>query len=373
MREIPGTATSSASMFLPTAFVRSRRIAQSRRNPLLPGRVRSVVTLVALMIAIAFVHVDVHAQAQAPAGDPLPSWNDGPVKTSILDFVKRTTAAGSGDFVPQNERIATFDNDGTLWVEAPMYTQLAFALDRVKQLAPQHPEWKTTQPFKAVLEGDMKTVAASGGKGMVTIAVATSTGMTTTEFSKSVSDWMAEARDRKFNRHYNELVYQPMLELLAYLRDNGFKTYIVSGGEQEFMRPWAEKTYGIPPEQVLGSSMKTKFELLDGKPVLMRLAEVNFIDDGAGKPVGISEFIGRRPILAFGNSDGDLPMLEWTAAGAGPRMMLLVHHTDAAREYAYDRQSSVGRLDKALDEANAKGWTVVDMKRDWKVIFPPLP
>ncbi len=367
MCETPSGAISSASMFVPRAFARSHRISQPHRQLLWPKPVRSVVTLLAVVIVVAFVH------AQPPVGDPLPSWNDGPVKAGILDFVRRTTTTGSNDFVPQEKRIATFDNDGTLWVEAPVYTQVVFAFDRVKQLAPQHPEWKTTQPFEGVLEGDMKAVAATGEKGIVAMAVATSTGMTSEEFSQAVSDWMAQARDRKFNRHYNELIYQPMLELLAYLRNNGFKTYIVSGGEQEFMRPWTEKAYGIPPEQVLGTTMKTKFELLDGKPVLMRLPQVNFIDDGPGKPVGINEFIGRRPILAFGNSDGDLPMLEWTAAGAGPHLMLLVHHTDAAREYAYDRHSSVGRLDKALDEANAKGWTVVDMKRDWKVIFPPLP
>ena len=301
--------------------------------------------------------------------DPLPSWNDTAAKKNIETFVDRVTKEGGPDFVPPGQRIATFDNDGTLWVESPVYTQIAFAFDRVKEMAPQHPEWKTTQPFKGILEGDMKAVAASGEKGIVEITLATSTGMTSAEFEKSVSDWIAKAHDRKFNKPYTELIYQPMVELLAYLRSSGFKTYIVSGGEQEFMRPWAEKAYGIPPEQVVGSTMKTEFQMRDGQPVLMRLPQIGFIDDGPGKPVEINQFIGRRPILAFGNSDGDLQMLEWTAAGPGPRLMLLVHHTDANREYAYDRKSSVGKLDKALDEANAKGWTVVDMKNDWKKIF----
>ena len=301
--------------------------------------------------------------------DPLPSWNDTAAKKNIETFVDRVTKEGGPDFVPPGQRIATFDNDGTLWVESPVYTQIAFAFDRVKEMAPQHPEWKTTQPFKGILEGDMKAVAASGEKGIVEITLATSTGMTSAEFEKSVSDWIAKAHDRKFNKPYTELIYQPMVELLAYLRSSGFKTYIVSGGEQEFMRPWAEKAYGIPPEQVVGSTMKTEFQMRDGQPVLMRLPQIGFIDDGPGKPVEINQFIGRRPILAFGNSDGDHQMLEWTAAGPGPRLMLLVHHTDANREYAYDRKSSVGKLDKALDEANAKGWTVVDMKNDWKKIF----
>jgi phosphoglycolate phosphatase-like HAD superfamily hydrolase len=308
-------------------------------------------------------------QQLSAQSDPLPSWNDTASKKSIESFVDRVTKEGGPDFVPPAERIATFDNDGTLWVESPMYTQVAFAFYRVKQIAPQHPEWKTKQPFKGVLEGDMKAVAATGEKGIMEIVAATSAGMTTEEFQKMVSDWMVEARDQKFNHPYNELIYQPMVELLAYLRNNGFKTFIVSGGEQEFMRPWAEKAYGIPPEQVVGSTMKTQFEMRDGTPVIMRLPQIGFVDDGPGKPVGISEFIGRRPILAFGNSDGDLQMLEWTAAGSGPRLMLLVHHTDADREYAYDRKSSVGKLDKALDEANAKGWIVVSMKDDWKRIF----
>ena len=259
---------------------------------------------------------------------------------------------------------------GTLWAEKPMYVQLVFALDRVKALAPAHPEWKDKQPFKAALDGDLKTVAAGGEHALVELIMATHAGMTTDAFAQVVKDWLATAKHPRFNRPYTELVYQPMLELLAYLRANGFKTYIVSGGGIEFMRPWTEKVYGIPPEQVVGSSIKTRFELRDGTPVLVRLPEINFIDDKAGKPVGIQMHIGRRPIAAFGNSDGDLQMIQWTTAGPGARFGLIVHHTDADREYAYDRQSSVGRLDKALDEAGRHGWTVVDMKQDWKRIFP---
>jgi hypothetical protein len=303
--------------------------------------------------------------------DPLPSWNDTAPKKAIIAFVEKVTKDGDSDFVPVDQRIATFDNDGTLWIEQPMYVQLAFILDRVKELAPKHPEWKTTQPFKGVLDGDMKAVAATGEKGLVQLMAATHAGMTVEQFQKIVTDWLATAQQPKYKRPFTQCVYQPMLELLAYLRANGFKTYIVSGGGVEFMRPWTEKVYGIPPEQVVGSSIKTKFELVDGKPDLVRLPEINFIDDKEGKPVGINQYIGRRPIAAFGNSDGDQQMLEWTAAGDGPRFMLIVHHTDAEREYAYDRQSAFGKLDKALDEANAKGWTVVDMKADWKVIFPP--
>jgi phosphoserine phosphatase len=303
--------------------------------------------------------------------DPLPSWNDTASKKTIVAFVARVTREGAPDFVPLSQRIATFDNDGTLWIEQPMYVQMAFILDRVKQLAPGHPDWKTTQPFKGVLDGDMKAVVATGEKGLMQLMAATHAGMTVDQFHKIVTDWLATARDRKFNRPYNDCVYQPMVELLNYLRGNGFKTYIVSGGGVEFMRPWTEKAYGIPPEQVVGSSIKTQFQIVNGTPELMRLPEINFIDDREGKPVAINQFIGRRPIAAFGNSDGDQQMLEWTAAGDGPRLILLVHHTDAVREYAYDRQSSFGKLDKALDEATARGWVVVDMKNDWKVIFLP--
>jgi phosphoglycolate phosphatase-like HAD superfamily hydrolase len=310
------------------------------------------------------------ARAQAQT-DPLPSWNDGAVKAAITGFVARVATQGSPDFVPAEQRIATFDNDGTLWCEQPMYFQVAFALDRMKALSAQHPEWKDTQPFKAVLEADHAALAAAGQKGLLEIIAATHSGMTTDEFHRIVSEWIATAHHPRFHRPYTELVYQPMLELMAYLRANGFKTFIVSGGGIEFMRPWTEKIYGIPPEQVVGSSGVVKFEMgTDGKPVLMKEAKVEFIDDGPGKPVGINRFIGWRPIFAFGNSDGDHQMLQWTAAGSGARFMGLVHHTDAEREYAYDRQSHVGRLDKALDEANAKGWTVVDMQRDWRTIFP---
>jgi phosphoglycolate phosphatase-like HAD superfamily hydrolase len=304
----------------------------------------------------------------------MPSWNDGAAKKSITDFVARVTTAGGADFVPVAERIATFDNDGTLWTEHPVYFQVAFAMDRVRALAPQHPDWKTTQPFKGVLARDMKAVMASGEKGVLKIIAATHAGMTTDDFAKAVLDWTANARHPRFNRPYTELVYQPMLELLAYLRANGFKTFIVSGGGIEFMRPWTEKVYGIPPEQVVGSSGVVKFQMdAYGKPALMKLAKIEFIDDGQGKPAGINRFIGRRPIFAFGNSDGDLQMLQWTAAGAGARFMAIVHHTDAAREYAYDRQSRIGKLDKALDEATRRSWLVVDVKNDWKKIFPFQP
>ena len=309
--------------------------------------------------------------AFAQVSDPLPSWNEGATKKSITDFVARVTAQGSPDFVAPELRIATFDNDGTLWCEQPFYFQLAFAFDRVKALAPQHPEWKTKQPFKALLEHDMKALAASGEKGLLTIVAATHTGMSVEEFSKEVLEWTATAKHPRFKRLYTELVYQPMLELMRYLRANEFKTFIVSGGGIEFMRPWTEKIYGIPPQQVVGSSGVTKFELKpNGSAELLKLPKVEFIDDGPGKPVGINRFIGRYPIFAFGNSDGDLQMLQWTAAHPGARFMGIVHHTDAEREYAYDRNSRIGRLDKALDEAKKRGWTVVDMKADWKTIFP---
>ncbi len=306
------------------------------------------------------------------AQDALPSWNDGAAKIAIVEFVGKVTRQGGPDFVPAPQRIATFDNDGTLWTEQPVPVQMAFALDRVKALAPQNPQWKDTQPFKAVLEGDMKTLAEAGDRGLLELVTATHAGMSTEEFTKIVSDWLTSARDPRFKRPYTELVYQPMLELLAYLRANGFKTFIVSGGGIEFMRPWAERVYGIPPEQVVGSSIKTKFEMRDGRPTLFRLPELNFNDDKAGKPVGINEFIGRRPIAAFGNSDGDLEMLQWTTMSGGVRFGLIVHHTDAEREYAYDRNVTLGRLDKALDAAVVNKWTMVDvdMKRDWKVIFP---
>jgi phosphoglycolate phosphatase-like HAD superfamily hydrolase len=325
--------------------------------------------LFALLLAVGVV-VSPGTRALGQA-DPLPSWNDGATKKAITDFVARVTTQGTADFVPPAARIATFDNDGTLWTEQPFYFQLAFALDRVKAMAPQHPDWKTKQPFKALLEGDKQALAASGKDGLLQIMTVTHTGMSTDEFSRTVLEWTASARHPRFNRPYTELVYQPMLELLAYLRANGFKTFIVSGGGIEFMRPWTEKVYGIPPEQVVGSSGEVKFQTgADGKPELVKLAKVEFVDDGPGKPVGINRFIGRRPIFAFGNSDGDLAMLQWTMAGTGARFAGLVHHTDATREYAYDRDSKVGKLDKALDEAMAKGWAVVDMKQDWNKVFP---
>jgi phosphoglycolate phosphatase-like HAD superfamily hydrolase len=306
----------------------------------------------------------------ARAQDPLPSWNDGVAKKAIVNFVERVTKEGSSDFVPVPERIATFDNDGTLWAEQPIYFQFEFAEDRVKALAPQHPEWKKQEPFNHLIAGDIKAFLAGGQKLWMTVMAASHTGMTTDEFDNIAKDWLHTARHPKTGRHYTEMVYQPMLELLAYVRANGFKTFIVSGGDVEFIRCFAEHTYGIPPEQVVGSSSKLEFEIRDGKPVLVRLPEVQFVDDKQGKPIGIETFIGRRPIFAFGNSDGDQQMLEWTAGGSGARFMALVHHDDAEREWAYDRKSDIGRLDTALDEANAKGWTVVSMKDDWKTIFP---
>jgi len=312
-----------------------------------------------------------HPSAFAQAPDPLPSWNDGAVKKSITDFVARVTTQGGADFVPLDQRIATFDNDGTLWAEQPIYFQVQFALDRVKAMAPMHPEWKTREPFKTVLSGDVKALARLGEKGLLQVMAATHSGMTVEDFSKTVADWIAGARHPRFNRPYTDMIYQPMLELLAYLRANGFKTFIVSGGGIEFMRPWTEKVYGIPPEQVVGSSGVTKWQMgKDDKPSLLKEAKVEFIDDGPGKPVGINRFIGRRPVFAYGNSDGDQQMLEWTAAGAAARFMGIVHHDDAEREWAYDRQSHVGKLDKAWDEGLRRGWAITSMKRDWKVIFP---
>ncbi|MFN0010091.1 MAG: HAD family hydrolase [Phycisphaerales bacterium] len=308
------------------------------------------------------------APAPAPVADPLQSWNAGPSKKAVLDFVKGVTMPGKG-FVPAPERIAVFDNDGTLWAEQPMYFQLLFALDRVQALAPQHPQWKEKEPFASLLKGDLKAALAGGEKAMLEIVMATHAGMTTDEFEQVVKDWIATAKHPTTGRPYTEMVYQPMLELLAYLRASGFKTFIVSGGGIDFMRPWAEAVYGIPPEQVVGSSGKTTFEVRGGLPVLVKLPELNFTDDKAGKPIGIHQHIGRRPIAAFGNSDGDLQMLQWTAAGSGPRFCMYIHHTDAAREWVYDRTSEIGRLDKGLDEAAARGWTVVDMRQDWNRVF----
>jgi hypothetical protein len=314
--------------------------------------------------------LSVPALAQAPATDALPSWNDTATKKAIVTFVERVTQQGSPDLVPPPERIATFDNDGTLWAEQPIYFQLAFALDRVKALAALHPEWKDKEPFASLLKGDLKGALAGGEKAIFEIITVTHSGMTTAEFEQIVRDWLATAKHPVTGKPYTEMVYQPMLELLAYMRANGFKTFIVSGGGIDFMRVFSERVYGVPPDQVVGSSGKLSFEMRDSTPVLMKLPDVNFIDDKAGKPVGIQMHIGQQPIAAFGNSDGDLQMLQWAKGGAGVRFALIVHHTDAVREWAYDRQSSIGHLDKALDAAQAEGWTVVDMKNDWKTIFP---
>ncbi len=310
------------------------------------------------------------AGARVEAADPLPSWNATAPKEAIVAFVAKVTKEGSADFVPVSQRIAVFDNDGTLWAEQPIYFQFAFALDRVKALAPEHPEWKTKEPFASLLRGDVAGALAGGDKAIVELMMASHAGITTDEFSKVVADWLATAKHPRTGRPYTECVYQPMLELLDYLRASGFETHIVSGGGVEFMRVFTEKVYGIPPQQVVGSSGKLRFETRDTGLVLVKEAAVDFVDDGPGKPVGIQKFIGRRPVLAFGNSDGDHQMLQWTAAGPGLRFLGLVHHTDAEREWAYDHPSPIGQLDAALAEANAKGWTVVDMKRDWRRVFP---
>jgi haloacid dehalogenase-like hydrolase len=320
----------------------------------------SVLASVVLTLSVVAAH----------AADPLPSWNDDASKRAIVEFVGKVTKQGSPDFVPEPARIATFDNDGTLWAEQPMYFQLLFALDRVKAMAPEHPEWKTTEPFASLLKGDVSKALAGGEKAIAEIVMVTHAGMTTAEFEKIVKDWIATARHPKTGKLLTEMVYQPMLELLAYLRANGFKTFIVSGGGIEFMRPWTEKVYGIPPEQVVGSSIKTQYEMRDGKPVLVRLPAIDFIDDKTGKPVGINSHIGRRPIAAFGNSDGDRQMLEWTQGGGRPRLMMLVHHDDAAREWAYGPKSKIGTFsDSLMAEAKKQGWVVISMKDDWRTVF----
>ncbi len=325
---------------------------------------RSLLQSLALFLVVFFPLI-------AFAANPLPSWNDGTSKQDIINFVTAVTDKSSSDYIDPRERIAVFDNDGTLWSEQPAYFQLFFTMDRIKDMAADHPEWKTTQPFQAVLEGDMKAVAASGEKGILELVMTTHAGMTTDEFAYIVKEWLKTARHPTLNKPYTELVFKPMLELLNYLRVNDFKTFIVSGGGIEFMRPWVEEVYGIPPEQVVGSSIVTKLEMRNGKPVLIREPKLNFIDDKAGKPVGINQHIGRRPIFAFGNSDGDLQMLQWTTLGGeGRRFAGIVHHTDKEREFAYDKNSHMGRLDKALAEAAKNGWTVVDMKKEWKVIYP---
>jgi hypothetical protein len=326
--------------------------------------------LVALLLTLVGPGTPGRGHAQPTGPDALPSWNDGAAKQAILAFVARVTKEGAPDFVPGPERIAVFDNDGTLWTEQPGYVQLAYTVDRVKALAPQHPEWKDRQPFKGILAGDLKAALAGGERALLELVMATHAGMTTEEFAASVTSWLGMAKHPRFGRPYTDLVYQPMLELLACMRAAGFKTYVVSGGGIEFMRPWVERVYGIPPEQVIGSSIKLRYEMRGDRPVLRRLPEIDFFDDKAGKPVAISKFIGRRPIAAFGNSDGDLEMLQWTTAGAGPRFGMIVRHTDAEREWAYDRRSHVGRLDRALDEAPRRGWLVVDMKQDWKIVYP---
>ena len=335
----------------------------------------ALVTLAVMALGCPLIQDDKATQADTASENlidsaVMPSWSDGEAKRAIIDFVTKVTTPDSPDFVPEAERIATFDNDGNLWSEKPVYFQLLFAADRIKAMAADHPEWKDQQPFKGVLEGDLEAVAATGERGLLELVMASHAGMTTEEFETTVREWLATARHPELGRPYTELVYQPMLELLEFLRANGFQTYITSGGGIEFMRPWVEEVYGIPPEQVIGSSIKVEYQVRDGKPVLVRLPEIDFIDDKEGKPVGIHKFIGRRPIAAFGNSDGDFQMLEWTTAGDGARLGMLVHHTDAEREWAYDRDSHVGRLARGLDEAADRGWVVVDMKNDWKTIYP---
>jgi len=336
-----------------------------------------LVSLAALGLAIGLlVAAPAPAPTPAPApaaaapDDPLPSWQDGPSKKAIIAFVSRVTKEGGPDFVPVPERIATFDNDGTLWVEKPLYVQLVFAIDRIQAMVEKQPDLKKTEPYKSILAGELKSLVAAGEKAFVELVMKTHVDITTDQFAAIVTDWLKTAKHPRFKRPYTDLVYQPMLELLTYLRASGFKTFIVSGGGIDFMRPWVPRTYGIVPEQIVGSTNQLKYEYRDGNPVLLRLPEIDFIDDKGGKPVGIHRFIGRRPVMAFGNSDGDLEMLQYTTAGKGPRFGLIVHHTDAVREYAYDRDSDVGRLDKALDAAPKHGWTVVDMKKEWKVVFP---
>jgi phosphoglycolate phosphatase-like HAD superfamily hydrolase len=311
------------------------------------------------------------AEKNGTGSDPLPSWNNGSAKQRIIDFVVKSVSGDSSDFIQVSDRIACFDNDGCLWTEQPYYFQLAFAVDQVKKLAPEHPEWKSKQPFKALLENDMKTVIAGGEHALLEIVMATHAGMTTEEFEGSVREWINSARHPVTGRLYKDMAFKPMLELLDYLRANGFKTFIVSGGGADFIRPWSEEVYGIPPDQVVGSSGKVEYKVIDGKPVLIKLPEINFIDDKEGKPVGIHQYIGKRPVFTAGNSDGDYAMLQWTTTGPGPRFGMIVHHTDPVREYAYDRESSVGRLNKGLDDAQGYNWLVVDMKKDWKVIYKP--
>lgn len=321
---------------------------------------KKIISIVVLLVGLA----------AATAAEPLPSWNEGETKSAIIEFVKKTTTEGSDDFVPVAERIATFDNDGCLWAEQPLYFQLIYAIDRVKAMADEHPEWQEAEPFASVLKGDMDGVVASGKAGLMQLIAASHAGMTSEEFAEAVAEWLKTEKHPKTGKPYNKMIYQPMLELLEYLRANDYKTFIVSGGGIDFMRVFAEETYGIPPEQVIGSSLKAAYEVHDDGPVIRKLPELNFIDDKAGKPVGIHQHIGRRPILAAGNSDGDFQMLEWTTSGDGPRMGILVHHTDAEREWAYDRDSHIGKLDRGLEEGPERGWLIVDMKTTWKQIYP---
>ena len=335
-------------------------------------KIRAVVLVACCCLLVSCSGTPEQASPASPpaTADPLTTWNPGSVKDAIVGFVERTTRQGGPDYVPPAERIAVFDNDGTLWAEQPFYSQLAFALDRVKALAADHPEWKTTQPFKAVIDGDIKAVLASGAGGLAQILAVSHAGITTEAFEQIVADWIASARHPGTKRRYDEMIYQPMLELLAHLRASGYKTFIVSGGGVEFMRPWVERVYGIPPEQVVGSRGKVKYEVKDGIPSLFKLPEIDLNDDKAGKPVGIHQVIGRRPTIAFGNSDGDFEMLEWTTSAKGPRLGVIIHHTDGEREWAYDRDSQIGQLVRGLDEGPKRGWVIVDMKRDWNVIYP---
>jgi hypothetical protein len=334
-------------------------------------------TLLMLICIIAFTiscnqqsKTDRKTTEPAIATDPLPSWNEGATRKSIIDFVTKTTTEGSADFITVTDRIACFDNDGTLWSEKPLPFQLYFVLDRIKAMAPQHPEWKNKQPYKAILEGDLKTAMAGGEKALLDLLMTSHAGMTTDEFDKSVSDWLATATHPKTGRHYNEMVYQPMLELLEYLRANGYKPFIVSGGGIDFMRVWAEKAYGIPPYQVIGSSLSTKYDTTLTPPALVKIAELDFNDDKLGKPVGIHQHIGKRPVFTGGNSDGDYAMMQYTSTGSGPRFGLYIHHTDSLREYYYDRKPGLARLSRGLDDAPKYHWVIVDMKNDWKKIYP---
>lgn len=303
------------------------------------------------------------------AEEQLPSWGDSGSRDAIVNFVEKTVTLGSPDYVPHAERIAVFDNDGTLWAEQPLYFQALFIFGRIKEMAPQHPHWKTEQPFASVLEDDIASALEGGTHALLKMALATHDGLAADEYAEKVTDWINTARHPTTGKLYTEMVYQPMLELLAFLRANGYKTFIVSGGGIDFMRPWAERVYGIPPEQVIGSSVKAKYEVIDGVPTVVKLAEMNFVDDKEGKPVAIHQHIGRRPTIAFGNSDGDFQMLEWTTAGSGPRLGVYIHHTDAEREWAYDRDSHIGQLERGLDEGPDRGWILVDMKKDWRTVF----